>query len=57
VEHAVTDGRRRLKTFELFHRDGDFFGRPFFRKLFAETIGLFLLPLLIVGVAGFKHSS
>ena len=57
VGHAVTDGRRRPKTFDLARRAGDFYGRPLFRKVIAETIGLLLLPILIVGLLGLKLSN
>lgn len=43
VEHAVTDGRRRLIKIEPFYSVSSFFVRPLFCQLITKTIGPLLL--------------
>jgi hypothetical protein len=57
VGHAVTQVRRRLKTFEPSHGGSNFFARPLFRELIAKTIGPTLFPTVIEGVVGFKANN
>jgi hypothetical protein len=54
VGHAVTDARRRLITLEPFYSCSNFFARPLFQQLIAETLDPLLFPIVIEGVVGFK---
>ncbi len=57
VEHTVAQVRKSLKTVGPFHNDSNFFARPLFRKLVAQTIESILFPAVIEGVVGFKTNN